>query len=52
MRNRLCTDIWNSFNNVPYIEDEPDALNGTRGYLTEVFFNDQYPGRLLPYRKT
>lgn len=44
MRNRLCTDIWNSFNNVPYIEDEPDALNGTRGYLTEVFFNDQYQG--------
>lgn len=44
MRNRLCTDIWNSFNNVPYIEDEPEALNGTRGYLTEVFFNDQYQG--------
>lgn len=44
MRNRLCTDIWNSFNNVPYIENEPDALNGTRGYLTEVFFNDQYQG--------
>jgi spore coat protein CotH len=44
MRNRLCTDIWNSYNNVPYAEDEPEALNGTRGYMTEVFFNDQYQG--------
>lgn len=44
MRNRLCTDIWNSINNVPYIEQEPDALNGTRGYLTEVFFNHEYRG--------
>jgi spore coat protein CotH len=44
MRNRLCTDIWNSFNNVPYIDDEPDALNGTRGYMTEVFLNNKYQG--------
>jgi spore coat protein CotH len=44
MRNRLCTDIWNGFNNVPYIADEPEALNGTRGYMTEVFFNNQYQG--------
>jgi hypothetical protein len=44
MRNRLATDIWNSFNNVPHIDDEPDALNGTRGYMTEVFVNYKYVG--------
>ncbi|MES2809616.1 MAG: CotH kinase family protein [Bacteroidota bacterium] len=44
MRNRLCTDIWNSFNNVPHIDSEPDALNGTRGYMTEVFLNNKYLG--------
>lgn len=44
MRNRLCTDIWNSFNNVPYADDEPEALNGTRGYMTEVFLNNEYLG--------
>jgi len=44
MRNRLCTDLWNTFNNVPYINREPTALNGTRGYLTEVFLNGKYHG--------
>jgi hypothetical protein len=44
MRNRLCTDIWNSMNNVPHIEAEPDALNGTRGYFVEVFINKEYRG--------
>jgi spore coat protein CotH len=44
MRNRLCTDLWNSFNNVPYAAQEPDALNGTRGYMTEVFLNGKYAG--------
>lgn len=44
MRNRLCTDLWNTFNNVPYINQEPDALNGTRGYMTEVFLNGKYHG--------
>jgi hypothetical protein len=44
MRNRLCTDIWNSFNNVPYIANEPTALNGTRGYMSEVFLNNKYLG--------
>lgn len=44
MRNRLCTDIWNSYNNVPYIADEPDAHNGTRGYFVEVFMNNTYIG--------
>jgi hypothetical protein len=44
MRNRLATDIWNSFNNVPHIASEPGALNGTRGYMTEVFVNYKYVG--------
>lgn len=44
MRNRLCTDIWNSYNNVPYAADEPEALNGTRGYFVEVFMNNEYIG--------
>jgi hypothetical protein len=44
MRNRLCTDMWNSFNNVPYIASEPSALNGTRGYMVEVFINRTYWG--------
>jgi hypothetical protein len=44
MRNRVCTDIWNTFNNVPYIASEPTALNGTRGYLVEAIENNQYQG--------
>ncbi|MES2426870.1 MAG: CotH kinase family protein [Bacteroidota bacterium] len=44
MRNRLCTDIWNSYNNVPHIASEPTALNGTRGYMAEVFLNKHYAG--------
>jgi hypothetical protein len=44
MRNRLATDVWNSFNNVPHIDNEPQALNGTRGYMTEVFVNNRYMG--------
>lgn len=44
MRNRVCTDLWNTFNNVPYIDKEPTALNGTRGYMTEVFLNGKYHG--------
>jgi hypothetical protein len=44
MRNRLATDMWNSFNNVPHIASEPKALNGTRGYMTEVFVNYKYAG--------
>lgn len=44
MRNRVCTDLWNTFNNVPYLDKEPTALNGTRGYMTEVFLNGKYHG--------
>ncbi|GAB3926845.1 CotH kinase family protein [Mucilaginibacter myungsuensis] len=44
MRNRVCTDLWNTFNNVPHFASEPEALNGTRGYMTEVFLNGRYAG--------
>ena len=44
MRNRLCTDIWNSFNSVPHKEKEPEAINGTRGYFVEVILNQKYNG--------
>jgi hypothetical protein len=44
MANRLCTDLWNSYNNVPYITSEPDAFNGTHGYFVEVFLNREYIG--------
>jgi spore coat protein H len=44
MRNRLSTDIWLAINKVPYFSDEPGALNGTRGYYTELFINDSYQG--------
>jgi len=44
MRNRVCTDVWNSMNNVPYLASEPTALNGTRGYMAEVFLNNKYNG--------
>jgi len=44
MRNRVCTDIWNSFNNVPYVASEPAAINGTRGYMSEVILNNKYWG--------
>lgn len=44
MANRLCTDLWNSYSNVPYITSEPEAINGTRGYFVEVFLNKEYIG--------
>lgn len=44
MRNRLCTDLWNSFNQVPHQDKEPEAINGTRGYFVEVILNQQYNG--------
>jgi spore coat protein H len=44
MRNRLSTDIWLAINKVPYISDEPNALNGTRGQYVELFINDNYQG--------
>ena len=44
MRNRLCTDIWNAYNRIPHLAEEPKALNGTRGIFMEVFLNGEYNG--------
>ena len=44
MRNRLSTDLWIAINKVPHSEKEPDAVNGTRGFFTEVFLNNSYMG--------
>ncbi|MGC3978608.1 MAG: CotH kinase family protein [Paludibacteraceae bacterium] len=45
MRNRVSTDLWNSFSTKPYwFSGEPEAVNGTRGRFVEVFINDIYHG--------
>ncbi len=44
MRNRVLTDVWNEMNNVPHFASEPEAVNGTRGFLVEVFLNNKYHG--------
>ena len=44
MRDRVCFDIWNSFNRPYYIGEKPKAMSGTRGYYVEVFVNGEYQG--------
>lgn len=44
MRNRVCTDIWNSFSRLPYGKSGASNLNGTQGYFVEVVRNKQYDG--------
>lgn len=44
MRNRVSTDIWLDFQQVPYIDYEPYAKNGTNGQLVEIFINQEYRG--------
>lgn len=45
MRNRIAMDIWNDMASKPYYADkEPKARNGVRGYMVEVFLNDEYRG--------
>ena len=44
MRNRLCTDIWNAYNRIPHHDQEPEAINGTRGTFVEVMLNGEYNG--------
>ena len=45
MRNRIAMDIWNDMAHKPYYSDlEPEALNGVRGCMVEVFLNDEYRG--------
>lgn len=45
MRNRIAMDIWNDIASRPYHSDEkPNARNGVRGLMVEVFLNHEYRG--------
>lgn len=45
MRNRVSTDLWNSFSTKPYWSNlEPGMRNGTRGHFVEVYINNSYNG--------
>lgn len=44
MRNRICTNIWNTMNKLHYADKEPKAINGTRGTFVELFLNNEYRG--------
>jgi hypothetical protein len=44
-RNRVSTDLWNSYSQHPYYFDkEPKLINGTRGHFVEVLLNGSYLG--------
>lgn len=43
MRNRLCFDIWNDVDKLPYATDY-DKRNGTAGQFVELFLNGTYHG--------
>ena len=47
MRNRVCFDLWNSFNKPYYVDEKPKAMSGTRGHYVEVFINEQYMGLFI-----
>lgn len=46
MRNRVCFDLWNEFNELYYklSGDEKKAQSGTHGHLVEVFLDGAYHG--------
>lgn len=44
MRNRVCTDLWNTFDRLPYSQKGQDDLNGTQGTFVEVLLNGTYNG--------
>ena len=45
IRNRVLTDLWNDYHRPPYyIDQEPEALTGTRGEFAEVILNGEYRG--------
>lgn len=44
MRNRLCFDLWNTVDRLPYNDDPDDNLNGTEGTFVEVLVNGEYNG--------
>lgn len=44
-RNRVSTDLWNDYSAKPhYQNEEPKAINGTRGQFVEVLLNGSYNG--------
>ena len=47
MRNRVCFDLWNSFNKPYYVDEKPKAMSGTRGHYVEVFINGRYMGLFI-----
>jgi hypothetical protein len=47
MRNRVCFDLWNTFNKPYYVDEKPKALSGTRGHYVEVFVNGEYMGLFI-----
>ena len=45
MRNRIAMDLWNKMAHRPYYSTEkPNARNGVRGDIVEVFLNGEYQG--------
>lgn len=45
MRNRMAMDVWNKMARKPYYADrKPNARNGVRGRMVEVFLNNEYRG--------
>lgn len=45
LRNRIAMDIWNKMARQPYYSDKkPNARNGVRGAIVEVFLGDEYRG--------
>ena len=47
MRNRVCFDLWNTFNKPYYVDEKPKAMSGTRGHYVEVIINGQYMGLFI-----
>lgn len=47
MRNRVCFDLWNTFNKPYYVAEKPKAMSGTRGDYVEVFVNGEYMGLFI-----
>ena len=43
MRNRVCFDVWNAINRLPY-ETDYAGRNGTEGVFVELFINGDYHG--------
>ena len=43
MRNRVCFDLWNAIDRLPY-ETDYGSRNGTEGVFVELFINGSYHG--------